>query len=471
MKKSIIFIEPRGGKTNVFDNYMKLPLMGSLYLGTILFNHGYQVQILNENVLAKEIDPFEINADIFCISSLTVNANRSKLLASQLKQIHPISKIFIGGIHASLLPEEFIEVADHVIIGEAEEIILDIMEDKFKEKIIQGSRTKDLENLPKVNYSLLLGIQNMKLIPIMTSRGCPFDCNFCTVTKIFGKNFRMQSPKRIVEEIENTFRYFKKQTFFIYDDNFAANKERVNEFCDILIEKKININWVAQVRSDLARDPELIAKMASAGLKLVFIGFESISDETLKILHKSQTKSDIEKAIRTFHEYGVDIHGMFMFGEDNETAENISETAEFAIENKIDTIQFMIITPFPGTQFFDQIVKENRLFHKDWDYYNGMFIVFQTKNISPVKLLNSTYQAYKRFYSLRRTILDICIIIFDIFLDALVWNFERIKRYNLDILLIRAFSKKLVTKYSDVYSTYMQYLSEIEKERVLRQKN
>lgn len=462
-KKSILFIEPAGKKTNVFDNYMRLPLMGSLYLGTTLHNHGYQVQILNENILSIEIDPFEVQADIFCITALTVSAGRAKLLASQLKKIYPKSLVIVGGIHASLLPEEFVDVADHVVIGEADEIILDIIEGKFQEKIIQGSKIQDMENLPLINYGLLNGLENMKIIPLMTSRGCPFDCNFCTVTKIFGKQFRMQSPQRIVAEIENALCYFKSKSFFFYDDNFSANKERVHKLCDLLIEKKIHISWAAQVRTDLARDQELVKKMVKAGLNWVYIGLESIDDETLKALHKSQTRVDIEHAIKTLHELGVKIHGMFMFGEDHDTVESISETVKFAIKNEIDTVQFSILTPFPGTQCYDAIVRENRLLHKNWDYYNGMFIVFQPKNMSPIRLLNETYKAYRKFYSLRRTILDSLFLIFNVILDALVWSFDRAVKYNLDIMFLRGGAKSIVSKYSDVYSSYLMYLNDLEK--------
>jgi radical SAM superfamily enzyme YgiQ (UPF0313 family) len=213
----------------------------------------------------------------------------------------------------------------------------------------------------------------------MTSRGCPFDCNFCSVTKVFGRKFRMQSARRILAEVENALTHFTGRRIFFYDDNFTANRARVDEFCDLLIEKDLRITWLAQVRSDLAKDPELIEKMVKSGLIWVFVGFESIDDATLKAYHKSQTRPDIEKAIETFHRFGVKIHGMFMLGEDNDTVENVRRTAQFAIDNEIDTVQFMIQTPLPGTQLYDMLVKEDRILHTDWDYYNGMFVVFRPK--------------------------------------------------------------------------------------------
>jgi len=465
--KSIVFIEPSSNKTNVFDNYMKLPLMGSLYLGTILENHGFDVRIFNENIIGREVDPFEIKADVYCITALSVSANRARMLASQLKETYPDALIIVGGIHASLMPEDFTDVVDHLVIGEADEIIVDVVEGKYREKVIQGKKLADLESMPLVNYSLIEGLENVSSAPIMTSRGCPFDCNFCSVTQVFGKKFRKQSAARIVAEIENALSHFKHNSIFFYDDNFTADRKRISEMCDLIIEKGIEITWAAQVRSDLARDPELIDKMVRAGMTWVFIGFESINDDTLKALHKSQTRADVESAIRTLHDHGVNIHGMFMMGEDNDTPEKIDETVQFAIDNEIDTVQFMVITPLPGTRFYDGIVESGRLFHKNWDYYNGMFVTFQPKNMSALTLTNAVNRAYRRFYSLRRTLSDMLYLFVNVFLDALVWNFKRAKMRGMDVLIIRGAARMIVSKYAPLSKTYVKYLGEIKRQRVL----
>ena len=172
--KRVIFIEPSASKTNVFDNYMRLPLMGSLYLGTILHENGYQVRILNESILGHEIDPYELTADIFCITALTGSASRARFIAASLKSIYPKSTVLVGGIHASLVPEEFTDVADHVVVGEAEDIILDIVEGKYEEKIIQCGKVTDMSALPLVRYDLLEEHEKLDIVPLMTSRGCPF---------------------------------------------------------------------------------------------------------------------------------------------------------------------------------------------------------------------------------------------------------------------------------------------------------
>ena len=459
-KKSIVFLEPVGNESSVFENYMRLPLTGCLYLGTILHNHGYFVKIFNEHILQKNIDPFEIHADVFCITSLTVSANRAKTLAGQLRRIYPESMIIIGGIHASLMPEDFTDVADHVVKGEAEGIIVDLVEGVFEEKVIEAPPIDAMENLPLINYALLEGYKSLSIIPIMTSRGCPFNCIFCTVTKIFGRKFRMQSAERILAEIKHALTYFNSRYIFFYDDNFVANKGRIEKLCDLLLSENIDISWSAQVRSDIARSPELCAKMRKAGCRTFYIGFESINDETLKALNKSQSRRDIESAIQVIHEHGINIHGMFMFGEDNDTEATIKETTEFSIKHHIDTVQYMILTPFPGTKIYEKLKEEERFYHNQWDYFDGMYIVYRPKNMSASTLQLETMKAYRKFYSLRRLLLDWLKLTLNIFIDALVWDFRKIFRYGLETMFLKAGGKLLVSRHSHRYVTYIKYLTE-----------
>jgi radical SAM superfamily enzyme YgiQ (UPF0313 family) len=255
---------------------------------------------------------------------------------------------------------------------------------------------------------------------------------------------------------------FKTFQFFFYDDNFTANRKRIHALCDTLLAQRIEITWSAQVRSDLANQPDLLAKMAKAGCTRVFVGFESISDEALKALQKSQTRKDIEDSIRMFHKYGIRIHGMFMFGEDNDTLDTIHDTVDFALKFEIDSVQFMILTPFPGTQIYDKFVAENRLYHKNWDYYDGMYTVFQPKNLTGVRLQEEMFVAYKRFYSVRRTALNVLDFSFNLLLDSLVWNFKRALRYNLVNIFLRIASNFIISRFTRSYTSYLQFLNDIE---------
>ena len=466
-KKIVSFIEPAGSESNVFERYMRFPLMGTLYLGTILHNAGHEAHIYNENILPDKIDPFNIKSDIFCISALTVSSNRALLLAQEIRRIYPESTIIIGGIHASLSPETFEGVADHIVYGEAESVIVDLVEGKITEKLVRGTPVESLNDLPLVNYTLLEGYENLTTIPIMTSRGCPFDCNFCTVTKIFGKKFRMFSPERVIEEIKHALKIFRTRSIFFYDDNFTANRKRVKILCDLMLKEKFNITWTTQVRSDIANDPDLLRLMEAAGCRIFFIGFESINNDTLEAMHKSQTRSDIEKAIVTIRQHGISIHGMFIFGDDHDSPESIQATVDFAIHHHIDTVQFMILTPFPGTQYFDSIVAQNRLIHQRWDYYSAMYTVFRPATMSPSTLQLETLKAYRRFYSLRRCALDSFRLVSDIFTDALTWNFRNVFTYSFTSIFLKAGARFIVGRYAKTFDPYLTFLQRLEERNVI----
>ncbi|MBN1307124.1 MAG: B12-binding domain-containing radical SAM protein [Chitinispirillaceae bacterium] len=466
-KKSVAFIEPAGSRSNVFENYMRFPLMGPLYLGTILHNAGHPVRIYCENIIGKKIDPFDIKADVYCISALTVSANRARLLAREIRRIYPETKIIVGGIHASLSPETFEGVADHIVYGEAEGVIVDLIEGRIPDKMVRGTAMHDINDLPLVNYSLLENIEAVTTIPVMTSRGCPFDCTFCTVTKIFGKQFRMFTADRIMKEIRHAMRFFTTRSFFFYDDNFTASRKRIREFCTLILASDLSITWTTQVRSDVANDPELLKLMEAAGCRIFFIGFESINNDTLAAMHKSQTRSDIEKAITAIRRQGISIHGMFIFGDDHDTTESMQATVDFAIRHHIDTVQFMILTPFPGTQYYESIVAQNRLIHKRWDYYNAMFPVFRPATMSPSTLQRETLRAYERFYSLRRLTIDTLRLLIDIFTDALTWNFGNVFNYSFNIIFIKAASRFLVGRYARTFDPYLAFLRRIEEMNVI----
>jgi anaerobic magnesium-protoporphyrin IX monomethyl ester cyclase len=346
-------------------------------------------------------------------------------------------------------------------------VICDIVDGKLTDPVVQGTPVEHLDDLPLINYELLENGKSLTTIPMMTSRGCPFDCNFCTVTKIFGKRFRMQSPQRIISEINHALQFFHTRSIFFYDDNFTANKKRVEQICNGIIDAGINITWTTQVRSDVANDPALLKMMEQAGCRFFFIGFESINDATLEAMHKSQTRSDIEKAIAVIRGNGISIHGMFIFGDDHDTPESIQATVDFAIRHHIDTVQFMILTPFPGTRYFQDIEKQKRLIHQRWDYYSAMFTVFRPAKMSPSRLQRETLLAYRRFYSLRRCVIDALRLCVDIFVDALTWNFRNVFNYSFNVVVLKAGARFLVGRYAQTFEPYLEYLQQIKEQQTI----
>jgi radical SAM superfamily enzyme YgiQ (UPF0313 family) len=194
----------------------------------------------------------------------------------------------------------------------------------------------------------------------------------------------------------------KARSLFICDDNFTANPARTRELVRLMLKHKVT-NWTAQVRCDVAKDAELLSLMAKAGCKAVCIGFESVNPMTLKAYKKNQTIEEIVHAIRSIHKKNIKIHGMFVLGGEDDSKETIWETLRFAIKQKIDTIQMMILTPFPGTKVYEELVQQKRIFNFNWSLYDGQHVVFNPKLLSAKQLQLNILSAYTKFYSLSKS--------------------------------------------------------------------
>lgn len=417
--KKIVFIEPKPPDLHVYAR-MQLPRLGTIYLGTMLKEAGYTVKTYVEQV--ADIDLKDVlTADYVGISTITSTSKRSYEIAKLLKKTG--IPVFMGGPHVTYMPDEALEYCDYVVRGEADDIIVDFikaletgegLEDitglSFRNKegeIVHNKVTpfcKDINTLPCPDYSIVKGlekngIKKFTIVPIMTSRGCPYDCSFCSVTSMFGQKYRFRSKELVLKELRGIYETGARWVFF-YDDNFIANRQRTKELLQSMIDEGITPNWTAQVRVEVARDPELLDLMARSGCHTVYIGFESINPETLKLYNKKQSVKDIEDCIRLLHDKGIRIHGMFVFGSDTDTTSTIRETARFAKKNDLESVQFLILTPLPGTRCFQELEDAGRIINKDWALYDAHHVVFEPKQMSYFELQHETFKATRQFYSI-----------------------------------------------------------------------
>jgi radical SAM superfamily enzyme YgiQ (UPF0313 family) len=398
----IVFIEPRSSGANVYSK-IPMPLLGPVYLGTILRDRGHEVVIHHEDFRAPDYS--RLDADLVCISILTATAPRGYEIADIL----PREKVIIGGVHASLMPEEALLHARQVVVGEAEEVIADIVEGRNREPIVRGKPVEDLDALPFPDFSLVNGFRSrMPIVPVSTSRGCPFDCSFCSVTKMFGRRYRFRSAENVMAELAARGR----QKYFFCDDNFTANPARTRILLKMIEEAGIR-GWICQIRCEVARDKELLDAMARAGCRIVCIGLESVNQKTLSSYGKRQSVSQIVHAIRSIHRKGILIHGMFVLGGEDDNDKTVWDTVRFALREKLDTLQISILTPFPGTRVYELLEAQKRIFTKDWTLYDGHHIVFTPKLLSAKELQVAVLKAYMRYYSLTRT-----------FFSLLKWRFR-----------------------------------------------
>jgi len=401
----IAFIEPRCSFNSY--GYFRFPLMGSLCLGTILKGAGHDVMLFRENVKSVYdkgrgwLQETLTKVDVVAMSLMTSTAERGYQIADVIRKVAPKVRIVMGGSHATYMPEEAANHADLVVKGEGEEIILDAVENRNLSGIIQAPPVKNLSSYPIPDLSILSEKNRPpRQAPISTSRGCPFDCVFCTVSATFGRKCRFRDPEQVLEEINMRISEGYKKLFF-YDDNFAINKERTKDMLRGMLEKKLKISWSAESRADIAKDKELLELMAKTNCNTMLIGFESVNPESLNAYNKKQDIEDIKTCIKSLHEYGIRVHGMFVLGSDADDENTARDTVRFCHEMKVDSVQFSVLHPLPGSRLYDILESENRIFTKKWSLYDGSHVVFKPLKMTPVELQSKYIWAWKKFYSLR----------------------------------------------------------------------
>jgi len=357
-------------------------------------------------------------ADIVSISTITPTAPRAYAIADKVRSMGV--PVIMGGPHVTFLTEEALQHADFVIRGEGEAALttfIEAWEDNKNYTTVpnlswiqdgqvihnpQACHLKDLDSLPFPDFSLTLAkpkrIAGRRIIPIQTSRGCPFDCSFCSVTGMFGKKYRHRSTENIIAELRQ---YNDRRNFlFFYDDNFTANPALAKELLRAMIRENFKFQWSTQVRVDIAKDLELMQLMKAAGCHTLFIGFESVNPASLKEMKKKQSVADISRAIRIIQNHRIHIHGMFVYGFDSDDWQTVKETVRFAKKARLTSTQFLILTPLPGSEWYNTLKAENRIEFDDWSLYDTHHVVFTPKNFTLAELQKAQIYSHKSFYSI-----------------------------------------------------------------------
>jgi radical SAM superfamily enzyme YgiQ (UPF0313 family) len=394
-------------------------------LSTVLDRSGHETEVQAEVAAPLELEPLR-RAELVGISTITSTAPRAYEIADLVRRAG--IPVVIGGPHATFLPDEAIEHADFVVRGEGELALpalvraLEQGSDRRALAEVPGLTWRrrdaaiahnppadpvDVAELPAPDWSLVRagvrpdGRVGNGPIPMQTSRGCPYNCTFCSVTSVFGRKMRYEPASSVVERVKaigNRDRYV-----FFYDDNFAVSRDRVGEICEGLIDAGLSkIKWTAQVRADVARDPELLKLMRRAGAHTFFIGLESAHPATLAAARKRQRVSQVREHLRRIRGAGIHVHGMFVLGLDQDTPASVDATVRFAIDERISSAQFLVLVPLPGTEVYDQLVREGRLVVQDWSLYDGHHVVFRPRGFSMSQLQHAQLDAHARFYPVSR---------------------------------------------------------------------
>ncbi|MBN2543409.1 B12-binding domain-containing radical SAM protein [bacterium] len=458
--KKIVFLEPRGSYSNVFAQYMSIPMLGPLYLGTIAEQAGYDVLILNENILGREVRSGELkDTDILCLSCMTTTIDRGRDIARQYKKVRTSmgldSWTIVGGIHASMIPEDVVNDFDQVFVGEAETRILDLLSGKINDKIVYGERIKDLDSIPIPNFKLIKKHEKVKVHPVMTSRGCPYDCTFCSVTEMFGRGYRVRSVGHIMKELKA----LQTDRVFFVDDHFALKKNRTENLMHEMDTNDIRVKWSCQLRAESGKDGNLVRRMRETGCQTVYVGFESINPESLKEMKKNQTLDDIRNSIKVFKDNNINIHGMFMLGNDSDDKGIFKSTSQFCKESGLTSVQYMIITPLPGTVFYRKIEEEGRLLHKNWQFYDALHVVFQPKNFTPSELQEGMIDCFEEFYNYTGALNEALVTFFKTGGALIKSTYKSVKFPSLSAPVVKLVGKRIVKRWKKFNRPYFGYLN------------
>lgn len=372
--------------------YSLFPPLGLATLAAYLSDDD-EVDIQDQHV--ENLD-LEDNPDLVIIQVYITNAYRAYGIADSYRA----RGIFValGGIHVTALPDEAAKHADTIFLGPAEESFprfLNDLKSKSPQKVYR-SEVRTLVDLPKVRRDLIK--RNKYLVPnsIVVTRGCPHHCDFCYKDAFYegGKSFYTQLVDDALFEINQ----LPGRHLYFLDDHLLGNKKFATE----LFEGMKGMNRVFQGAATISSilDGDLIEKAAEAGLRSVFVGFETFSPENLRISNKKQNLArDYSEAVKRLHALGIMINGSFVFGLDYDEKDVFKRTVDWGIENAITTSTYHILTPYPGTRLFNEIEHAGRITSYNWDLYDTRHVVYQTNKLTKKELEDGYNWAYKEFYS------------------------------------------------------------------------
>jgi len=388
------------GASNIYSKVgANLPPLGIAYLAAVARQGGHNVKIVDLNIEKKALDKIDLNYfDVIGITADTPRYYEAIRIAEEIKKTD--KPIVMGGYHVTFLDEEALSTGfvDVIIRGEGEHIFLNLLNAwesntglknilgiSYVEegKIIRNKDAPPPQNLDKLPFpardllpiskykNTLNGVPSANLI---TSRGCPYNCYFCASSKFGGIKWRSRSAKNIVNEMEILYNDYGYRAFEILDDNFTLNKKRIFAFADELEKRNMtDIIWWCFARVDtIAKNEGMVKRMAEVGAYRVFLGLESVNENVLDNYGKGIEHNQQKEAINILKKYGIGIHGSFIIGDMNETKDMVMKTVNWAKKMNPEIAQFSLLTPFPGTQLYDDMKKENKLLHNDWRLFDAL---------------------------------------------------------------------------------------------------
>jgi radical SAM superfamily enzyme YgiQ (UPF0313 family) len=379
------------------DTKLKTRMSPSLALLTIanLTPKEHEVTIVNENV--EKIN-FDEPVDLVAIT-VTVDVMNRAIEISKEFQKRGVT-VIAGGIHITADPESAVNSFDVICVGMAERVWGEILKDKennLLKKIYYNMKNIAGEEIVSPDYDIIDKKKYLYTNIISTSRGCPFQCDFCYNSS---ENVLKTYINRPIDHVIKDINALKTRHIMFIDDNFIGNPKWTKELLRQL--KPLKLKWNAAVTSNIVDMPELLDEMRESGCQSLFIGFESINSKSLESVHKAQNSVNrYEKLVDEVHKRGIMINASFVFGLDEDDASIFKSTLEWIVKNKIETVTSHILTPYPGTRLYTSLLMENRIVDFNLASYNTAHVVYKPKNITAEELYNGYLWTYKEVYTFK----------------------------------------------------------------------
>ncbi|MDR0489920.1 MAG: B12-binding domain-containing radical SAM protein [Oscillospiraceae bacterium] len=385
----ILLIAPVKDIMNKTVEMIRFPMISLLYIAAATPGE-HEVSIVEEET---ETLDFNVDCDLVGITCMTATAPRAYAIAAAFRKRG--KTVVLGGIHPTVLPNEAISFCDSVVTGEAVPVWAQLLKD-FENGCLQefyaGGAAANIDEYPLPRRDLIKPGTVLGMEPILTSCGCPYSCEFCSVWKFYGKRIRHVSIENVLKDIDNS----KTSRFMFLDDNIVGDPAYAKSLFFALKDRKIK--WVGQASISFAKNEELLKLAHDSGCKGLFFGVESVSEEKIKRMGKSmRTQEGTIDAIKRIMGHGIFFHASLVFGFDDDDESVFDETLEFLHKTKIPSATFNVLTPYPGTDIFEQFKSQNRLITEDWKLYDHCTVTYQPNRMSVEKLVEG-YQYVKRSY-------------------------------------------------------------------------
>ena len=405
----ILFVAPGWPRGRLWGELgFKFPALSLAALAAVT-PPDWEVALCDEN--RHPVD-FATDADLIAITAMTPQAPRAYELAGRFRERG--KTVVMGGFHASNLPDEALMHVDAVLVGEGELVWPQLLADFAQGSLDRAYRSSGLigmDTIPTARRDIFAGKGYLLTNTLQTTRGCPFDCEFCSVTAFYGRKYRERPVESVLAELRE-MRKVNSFAFFV-DDNLVGNRRYALQLFQGM--KELDFKWLSHAPIDFADDPELMHAAGEAGCVGMFVGFESLDQEQLAAMGKvtNRSVSYLDNA-KKFRDNGIGILGSFVLGYDGDTPANFEKILRFCEESRMEAAIFPILTPYPGTAVRSRLEAEGRIISNVWEDYDMEHVNFRPSGMTVEELqaghdwLNRSFYSfgsmYRRIFKLHRSV-------------------------------------------------------------------